>query len=568
MQLLALGLTVSCRRWCKEPPSDTPDPVQKSHYSSLIPPFFRCQAPITLAAITLLSLLPCAASALDRVIKGTFSNLATVNEGSPLFVSLVTPEGLVHFAFRKQNDWGSQTPEQHLQGYRRTVSFDRGSMHQEPAHQEPASFSVVGSKGVIYFRSRRRGRLSLARFSIHRAETGTPQTLPHVVTKRISSYRGSKRDLCGMPAHLEQPHRGKALEGPGEKLLLRNSPSLVQSRSDVVAIPLVPPRIVTIATTADGELFAQKGTETNSYIRTVLNAVDSLYTTQLGIRLRLIKQEVHTSPGSFVGNTAEDILESFRLSTLQSPTLEEVNVRHLFSGKDFLGSAIGLAFLGTSCDLPRDYNFSVSQSVNDALVPVLVAHEIAHNLNATHDPTQGSLMNPSLAFTDRIFSPKSLSEISTFVRQTEACFAVGRLTQVTLSTRIDPTNIFAATTTASSAVPLQCTLKLFGARKRSTLSTPTRARKGGKVLNLQAVSFEVPYAPQTVTIGSRIPEKPSGIGRFFFRSALTCGGKSTWSQITESTVMILFPTTAITTEFTDGKADRWLGALAKELARS
>jgi hypothetical protein len=370
-----------------------------------------------------------------------------------------------------------------------------------------------------------------------------------------------------MPAHLEQPHRGKELEGAAEKFLLRNSPSLVQSRSDLVNTPLVPPRIVTIATTADGELFAQKGTETNSYIRTVLNAVDSLYTTQLGIRLRLIKQEVYTSPGSFVGNTAEDVLESFRLSTLQSPTLEEVNVRHLFSGKNFLGTAIGLAFLGTSCDSPRDYNFSVSQRVNEALVPVLVAHEIAHNLNATHDPTPGSLMNPSLAFTDRIFSPKSLSEISTFVGQTEACLAVGRLTQVTLSTRIDPTNVFAATTTASSAVPLQCTLKLFGARMRSTLTTPTRARKGGKALHLQTVSFEVPYAPQTVTIGSRIPEKPAGIGRFFFRSALTCGGESTWSQITESTVISSAPTTTSTTTFTAVKADRWLGALAKELAR-
>ncbi len=508
---------------------------------------------MTLASFAFLSLLPQSAIAIDHVAKGTFSNLVAVKDGAPLLLSLRTDEGLVHFAFRSQLNWSPSPSEQHLQGYRRTRLSSRASMQPEPA-----SMSIVGSEAVIYFHSPRRRKLSLARLSIHRALKDASPSRPVVTVRRIFSYRGSAKNWCGTPLNPAFANENQGRSEFQEQLGFLSSLSTTGPGPGETAMPLVPPRIVTIATHADGELASKKGTATNSYIRTVLNAVDALYSTQLGIRLRLIQQEIYPA-GSFVGNTADDVLESFRLSTLASATSGEADVHHLFSGRDFLGSTIGLAFVGTACGSPKEYNFSLSQSVNEALAPILVAHEIAHNLNATHDPTPGSIMNPNLIFTDRVFSMRSLAEIGTFVSQLGSCLTVGRLIQLTLNTTIDQNKAFSATATASSALSTECTLKLYGARTRSSLSTPTRAQRDGRLLLSESVSFNLPYALRTVTISSPGPVKPSGAGRFFFRSGMVCPVGSSWSSITEVVVPGALDA--------GSRNDRWLAALAKGMSK-
>ena len=66
-----------------------------------------------------------------------------------------------------------------------------------------------------------------------------------------------------------------------------------------------------------------------------------------------------------------------------NPTYNFDNV-HLFSGEDFVGDTIGLAYMGVMCE-DSWYNAGISEVVDVAFGATTVAHEIGHNFDMDHD---------------------------------------------------------------------------------------------------------------------------------------------------------------------------------------
>jgi len=185
---------------------------------------------------------------------------------------------------------------------------------------------------------------------------------------------------------------------------------------------LNPPRVLDIATDADFQFFKKKKENTQSYIRTVLNAVESIYLSSLGVRLNLVDQHVFTS-NSQPYNTSDSssLLKGFRSYTLQTKQIKSADVYHLFSGKIFNNNVAGLAYLGGACVSGGTAGFSISRAVKPELDPLIVAHEIGHSLSATHDATPGSLMSPYMRTSDTRFSFRSLNQMLSFIKKKGSC---------------------------------------------------------------------------------------------------------------------------------------------------
>jgi hypothetical protein len=92
---------------------------------------------------------------------------------------------------------------------------------------------------------------------------------------------------------------------------------------------------------------------------------------------------------------------------------QDVDLKHLFTGKDIDGSVIGIAYIGVLCAVPS-LSFGVTQSYVEAANAGIFAHEIGHNFGSTHDSsTRDGLMYPSISIPPaQRFSDVSLGEIT------------------------------------------------------------------------------------------------------------------------------------------------------------
>ncbi|MCO6477300.1 MAG: PKD domain-containing protein, partial [Phaeodactylibacter sp.] len=86
----------------------------------------------------------------------------------------------------------------------------------------------------------------------------------------------------------------------------------------------------------------------------------------------------------------------------------------LWSNRDFIGDAIGIAWVGAACTDGK-YNVLQSFSTNSAQLRVLQAHEFGHNFDARHDaPGSNFIMAPTVT-TSNTWSNASLSAINSFI---------------------------------------------------------------------------------------------------------------------------------------------------------
>jgi hypothetical protein len=123
----------------------------------------------------------------------------------------------------------------------------------------------------------------------------------------------------------------------------------------------------------------------------------------------------------------ETLLGSFRNwanSNLSSaPISINYDIASLWSNRDFDGNVIGAAYLGEACGTDDKYNILQDFNNSADLLRVLVAHELGHNLNATHDPTGSSyIMSPSITNTT-VWSSESIYVIDEYIDEAD-CFTV------------------------------------------------------------------------------------------------------------------------------------------------
>jgi hypothetical protein len=179
---------------------------------------------------------------------------------------------------------------------------------------------------------------------------------------------------------------------------------------------------------ADFEYWTEYKDNTTSQINDLFHQIDAIYQRDLGIKLTVDELLIYTnSDNPFNGLTdAYDVL--YRLRDLNHARVLPFNsfgLTHLKSGKNFDGSVIGLAYVNTVCGDVR-YATGISQNYRSFTTSDLLvtAHEIGHNLGASHDTDADGrfIMWPTASSTVTMeFSAKSVAAIEP--NKSKSCFS-------------------------------------------------------------------------------------------------------------------------------------------------
>ncbi|MCA9257461.1 MAG: hypothetical protein KDA33_17560, partial [Phycisphaerales bacterium] len=168
------------------------------------------------------------------------------------------------------------------------------------------------------------------------------------------------------------------------------------------------PIVANLALLADFEYYQYQGSsiaQTTSAMETVVNAMTYIYEEELGITYDLIRVDIWSGGNAFVvvpdvnGEVDHNLLlDAFK--NWYNANLPGVNRRltHMFSGRNFVGSVIGLAVVGVICSPTSAYGIDQMNSGNLVRNAGLLSHEAGHNWGAGHcNGTPGcDIMNSAL----------------------------------------------------------------------------------------------------------------------------------------------------------------------------
>jgi hypothetical protein len=277
----------------------------------------------------------------------------------------------------------------------------------------PSAAAVLGNTLQVTFPGRVRGSRGI-RQRIYTISFALDGSL--TVTAKVTSFPSMARLRGGCAADVHSPPRAASARSLG----------VVRPLVGGVEAPAAPvdasqtARVVTISTDADPEWYARYGSQSNAVIASIINTAEAIYDRQLGIRFRLVKQHLYTDASPYAGTAAGSLLTAFvrnpenavNLGASSTTFDTDVDLKHLFTGKDFDGSVVGIAYIGTVCAIPT-LAYGITQAYNDVANPGIFAHEIGHNFGAYHDTVnRGTLMYPSLSVPPaETFSSTSLDEI-------------------------------------------------------------------------------------------------------------------------------------------------------------
>ena len=152
----------------------------------------------------------------------------------------------------------------------------------------------------------------------------------------------------------------------------------------------------------------------------VLNAVDGLYSDQVGVSLRVVDLLLLQSDAGLTSNDASTLLNQLTDLT-GSGAIANPGLVHLLTGRNLNGSTVGIAYLGVLCHQRYGVGLSEMNGGSLAASTVLIAHEIGHNFGAPHDDQGGSpcaatpagfVMSPWLNAAADQFSQCSLDQMA------------------------------------------------------------------------------------------------------------------------------------------------------------
>ena len=158
--------------------------------------------------------------------------------------------------------------------------------------------------------------------------------------------------------------------------------------------------------------------ETEDHNIGVANDVQTNYDDEFAdeIQYLIVEQQVFTTAASdpFTTSTdAGDLLSDF--SGWGPSGFNQIHdVGSIWTGRDFDGGTVGIAWLGAICSTNFRYNALQNFTANANSKRVMVSHELGHNFDAVHDaPGSGFIMAPSVNNTNT-WSGTSISDIENF----------------------------------------------------------------------------------------------------------------------------------------------------------
>jgi Metallo-peptidase family M12/Putative Ig domain len=193
-------------------------------------------------------------------------------------------------------------------------------------------------------------------------------------------------------------------------------------------------REIELGTEADALFVSQQGSvaAANTRILSIVNMVNGIYETDLGLTNRVVTQRAHTASDPYTTTDARRLLEQFRSEFLAS-VASGYDDALLFSGRELDGSTVGIAFIRATCGSAR---FGVLQMarLGDFERSLLAAHELGHNLGARH--TSFGIMAPSITG-ETFFAQASKDEIAQYTSSV-SCLALTGQSGTNSAPTLDP----------------------------------------------------------------------------------------------------------------------------------
>ncbi len=166
--------------------------------------------------------------------------------------------------------------------------------------------------------------------------------------------------------------------------------------------------------------------ETESQIDSILNIVEGYYINDLNIGFDRITTELldseqfstSTDPTTLLGD-----IQSKKINQ-QLPFIKNNRaIFHLVTGREFDGSTVGVAYVGTICN-NNGFSSGTSQLIgnNIPLTALVIAHEIGHNFGSDHDEDScgtGFIMAASLNASASQFSTCSTDSMQSTISATD-----------------------------------------------------------------------------------------------------------------------------------------------------
>ncbi|MBC7795581.1 MAG: VCBS repeat-containing protein [Pyrinomonadaceae bacterium] len=245
--------------------------------------------------------------------------------------------------------------------------------------------------------------------------------------------------MCAAPEHknVDNIHDTDGVRSVKDVTENANAPNAANAAN---ALPTV--RVIEIATEADFQFVTASGSarNANAEILETLNVIEGVYEQQLGLSFSVTFQHVWTTPDPYSSNNSNDALRNFQSYWNANFPMSSFprDTAHIFTGKPSLAGQ-GLAFVGTICNLPDstfgDSNYGLSGRVEvEPAKFVLTAHEIAHNVNATHvnaaQSCDSTIMNATITQnTPLVFCQFSRNEVTNYINVRNGCLTSRVLTK-------------------------------------------------------------------------------------------------------------------------------------------
>jgi PKD repeat protein len=223
--------------------------------------------------------------------------------------------------------------------------------------------------------------------------------------------------------------RGKEVQcGVGEDEALPATAIEKAAQSNLQEIPLSACRTIEYAIAADHTSFLRHGglQQTANYILGIMNLVGANYVGVFNddFQYKINQILVYTSLASNPWTPTNDIAVHLNNFFDAAPGIfsRPFDIcSYWFSTTGFSSGTVGLAYLNFTCN-SRGSNAIREYGASANSMRVLVAHEIGHNLSATHDATTGFIMSPSVNNTNT-WSTQSTNQINNWMAGNNAkCF--------------------------------------------------------------------------------------------------------------------------------------------------